>query len=139
MLDAADLRPNHHCIDELSEEYRRLDLVRDRRLFALRQKGQLKALFIMNLTDVGLNLSDLTNCIKVFVIDPEALSARILRTTLNRLASTYQKADLPALLYPVAFADEQGIEYEKCYNFWALSLQYTDQYFKYINRLLRFL
>ena len=139
MLDAADLRPNHHCINELSEEYRRLDLVRDRRLFALRQEGQLKALFIINLTDVGLNLSDLTNCIKVFVIDQEALSARILKTTLDRLASTYQKSDLPALLYPVEFADEQDIDYEKCYNFWALSLQYTDQYFKYINRLLRFL
>ena len=139
MLDAADLRPEHHCIDELSEEYKRLDMVRDRRLFALRQEGQLKALFMMNLTDVGLNLSELTNCIKVFVIDKEALPANILTTTLERLASTYQKADLPALLYPVAFADEQGIAYEKCYNLWALSLQYTDQYFKYINRLLRFI
>ena len=139
MLDAADLRSDHHCIDELSEEYGRLDLLRDRRIFALRQEGQLKALFMVNLTDLGLNLSDLTNCIKVFVIDQKALSANILRNTLDVLATKYQKADLPALLYPVAFADENGIAYEKCYNFWALSLQYTDQYFKYINRLLRFL
>jgi hypothetical protein len=139
MLDAADLRPNHHSIDELSEEYKRLDLQRERRLFALRQEGQLKAIFMVNLTDLGLNLSDLTNCIKVFVIDQKALSANILRATLDLLATKYQKANLPALLYPVAFADEQGIAYEKCYNFWALSLQFTDQYFKYINRLLRFL
>ena len=139
MLDAADLRPNHHRIDELSEEYKRLDLQRDRRLLALRQEGQLKAIFMVNLTDLGLNLSDLTNCIKVFVIDKKALSANILRATLDLLATKYQKANLPALLYPVAFADERGIAYEKCYNLWALSLQFTDQYFKYINRLLRFL
>ena len=139
MLDAADLRPNHHRIDELSEEYRRLDLQRDRRLFTLRQENQLKAIFMVNLTDLGLNLSDLTNCIKVFVIDQKALSANILRATLDLLARKYQKADLPALIYPVAFVDEQGLAYEKCYNFWALSLQFTDQYFKYINRLLRFL
>ena len=139
MLDAADLRPNHHRIDELSEEYKRMDLQRDRRLYALRQEGQLKAFFMVNLTDLGLNLSDLTNCIKVFVIDKKALSANILRTTLDLLAQKNQKADLPTLLYPVAFADEQGIPYEKCYSLWALSLQFTDQYFKYINRLLRFL
>jgi hypothetical protein len=139
MLDAADLRPNHDCIDELSAEYKRLDLQRDRRLFALRQAGRLKALFMVNLTDLGLNLSDLTNCIKVIVIDKRALSANILSTTLDLLATKYKKADLPALLYPVAYADEQAIAYEKCYNLWALSLQFTDQYFKYINRLLRFL
>jgi len=139
MLDAADLRPNHHCIDELSEEYKRLDLQRDRRLLALHQEGQLKAIFMVNLTDLGLNLSDLTNSIMVFVIDKKALSANILRATLDLLATKYQKANLPALLYPVAFADEQGLAYEKCYNLWALSLQFTDQYFKYINRLLRFL
>jgi hypothetical protein len=139
MLDAADLRPNHHRIDELTEEYKRLDLQRDRRLFALRQEDQLKAIFMVNLTDLGLNLSDLTNCIKVFIIDQKAFSANILRATLDLLARKHQKADLPALIYPVAFVDEQGLAYQKCYNFWALSLQFTDQYFKYINRLLRFL
>ena len=126
-------------IDELSEEYKRLGLQRDRQLFALRQAGQLKALVMMDLTDLGLNLSDLTNCIKVFVIDNKALSANILDATLDLLATKYQKADLPALLYPVAYADEQAIAYEKCYSLWALSLQFTDQYFKYINRLLRFI
>ncbi|MGD9079254.1 MAG: hypothetical protein PVG96_07935 [Desulfobacterales bacterium] len=139
MLDAADLRPNHYCIDSLSEEYKRLELQRDRRLFALRQEDQLKALFVVNLTDLGLNLSDLTNCIKVFVIDQKALSAKILTATLDLLATRFKKTDLPVLIYPVAFADQQAIAYEKCYNLWALSMQFTDQYFKYINRLLRFL
>ena len=139
MLDATDLRPNRLNIDELSEEYKRLGLQRDRHLFALRQEGQLKALVMVNLTDLGLNFSDLTNCIKVFVIDKKALPANILCATLDVLATKFQKADMPTLLYPVAYADEQAIAYEKRYNLWAFSLQFSDQYFKYINRLLRFL
>jgi len=138
IIDAADLRPNCLNIDELTEEYCRLGLQRERQIFALRQAGQLKALITVNLTDLGLNLSDLTNCIKVFVVDNKAVSANILGTTMDMLAKKFQKADMPALLYPVAYADEQAIAYEKRYNLWALSLQYTDQYFRYINRLLRF-
>jgi hypothetical protein len=139
MLDATDLRPNCLSIDTLSEEYERLGLKRDRQLFALRQEDQLKAIVIVNLTDLGLNLSDLTNCIKIFVLDKNALSADILNATLDILATKFQKTDMPALLYPAAYADEQSIAYEKRYNLWAFSLQFSDQYFKYINRLLRFL
>ncbi len=138
IMDAADLRPNRINIGELTEEYGRLGLQRERQLFALRQEGQLKALIMVNLTDLGLNLSDLTNCIKVFVVDNKAVSANIFGTALDMLATKFQKANTPALVYPVAYADEQAIAYEKRYSLWALSLQYTDQYFKYINRLLRF-
>jgi len=139
MLDATDLRLNRLNIDKLSEEYERLGLKRDRQLFALRQENQLKAIVMVDLTDLGLNLSDLTNCIKIFVIDQKALSANILNATLDVLATKFRKTNMPALLYPAAYADEQGIAYEKRYNLWAFSLQFSDQYFKYINRLLRFL
>ena len=139
MLDATDLRLNHLSIDTLSEEYERLGLKRERQLFALRQENQLKALVMVNLTDLGLNLSDLTNCIKIFVVDQKALSTNILNAALDVLATKFQKANMPALLYPATYADQQGIAYEKRYNLWAFSLQFSDQYFKYINRLLRFL
>ena len=138
MLEATDLRPNCLNMDTLSEEYERLGLNRDRHLFAVRQHHQLKAVVMVNLTNLGLNLSDLTNCIKVFVIDPQAFSAKILDATLDAVAAAFQKSDMPALLYPAVYADEKGIGYEKQYNLWAFSLQFSDQYFKYINRLLRF-
>jgi hypothetical protein len=138
ILDAADLRPDGLNLDDLTEEYQRLGLQRERRLFALRQKSKLKAMIIVNRADLGLNLSDLTNCLKVFVVDHKAVPASILATALDMLAAKLQKKNMPALLYPVAYADQQNIAYEKRYNLWALSMQYTDQYFRYINRLLRF-
>jgi len=139
MLDATDLRLNRLSIDKLSEEYEHLGLKRERQLFALRHENQLKALVMVNLTDLGLNLSDLTNCIKIFVVDQKALSTNILNAALDVLATKFQKTNMPALLYPATYADQQGIAYEKRYNLWAFSLRFSDQYFKYINRLLRFL
>jgi hypothetical protein len=138
MLDAADLRINRLSMDALSEEYEQMGLNRHRQLFALRQKNQLKAVIMVNLTDLGLNLSGLTNCMKIFVTDPTALTAKILIAAMDVLAAAYQKTSMPALLYPAAYADEQNLPYEKHYILWALSLEFSDQYFKYINRLLRF-
>lgn len=138
MLDATDLKYNVLNIDTLSEEYKRMGLNRHRQVLALRQGHQLKAIIMVNLTDLSLNLSDLTNCIKIIVIDPKALTAGILNAAMDTLAAKFHKASMPALLYPVAYADEQDITYEKQYNLWALSLQFSDPYFKYINRLLRF-
>ncbi len=138
MLDAIDLRYNLLSIGTLSDEYKRMGLNRHRELLALRQENQLKAVIMVDLTDLGLNLSDLTNCIKIMVVDAKALSANILNAAMDTLAVKFSKASMPALLYPAEYADEQNITYEKHYNLWALSLQFSDQYFKYINRLLRF-
>jgi len=139
MLDATDLGPNRHNLDQLSEEYRRVGFKRDRQLFALKRDDELKAVITVNLSDLGLNLSDLTNCINIVVIDTKALDIEILNTALTELASKFQKPELPALLYPVSYADEQGLLYDKRYNLWAFNLQFLDPWFKYINRLLRFI
>jgi len=94
---------------------------------------------VANISDIGLNLSDITNCIKVFVINKSEISAGILQAAISKVADIAGKEDFPTLLYPAAFADEQKISYEKIYNLWVLSLRYTDPYFEYLGRLLRFI
>jgi hypothetical protein len=138
MLDAIDLTPEKLDCDALSKEYNKAGLIRQRQLYSLKKAGSLKAIFLANTSDVGLNLSDITNCIKVFITDSEQLDADILRTALSAVADITGKDDFPALLYPAAFADEQEIDYEKIYNLWVCSLQYSDEYFRYLGRLLRF-
>jgi hypothetical protein len=105
----------------------------------LKKNGQLKAVLVANLSDIGLNLSDITNCVKVFVTNKAEFSADILQAAISRVADITGKEDFPTLLYPAAFADEQKISYEKIYNLWVLNLQYSDPYFKYLGRLLRFI
>jgi hypothetical protein len=138
MLDAIDLTPEKLDCDELSREYSKEGLIRQRQLFSLKKDGSLKAVFLVNTSNVGLNLSDITNCVKVFVTDSNQVDVDILRTAVSVVAEISGKKDSPTLLYPVSFADEQKIEYEKIYNLWVCSLQYSDEYFRYLGRLLRF-
>ena len=74
MLDAIDLKPEKMNCNELSNEYHRLGLSRVRHLYSLKKDGQLKAVLLANVSDIGLNLSDITNCVKVFVTDKVELS-----------------------------------------------------------------
>ena len=139
MLDAIDLTPEKFDSDALSKEYDKVGLIRERQLFSLRQDGNLKTIFLVNNSNLGLNLSDITNCVKAFVTDSRQLNADILRAAIQSVAGMAGKDDFPVLLYPAAFADEQDIEYEKIYNLWVCSLQYSDEYFRYLGRLLRFI
>jgi hypothetical protein len=138
MLDAIDLTPEKLDCNDLSTEYSKEGLIRQRRLFSLKKDSSLKAVFLINTSNVGLNLSDITNCVKVFVMDSNRLNADILRAAVSVVAEITGKDDFPTLLYPASFADDQQIEYEKTYTLWVCSLQYSDEYFRYLGRLLRF-
>jgi hypothetical protein len=137
-LEAMDLKPEKMNCHDLSDEYRQLGLTRARHIYSLKKNGQLKAVLVANISDIGLNLSDITNCIKVFVTNKVEFSAGIVQAAISKVADITGKEDFPTLLYPAAFADEQKISYEKIYNLWILNLQYSDPYFKYLGRLLRF-
>ncbi|MBW2574586.1 MAG: PilZ domain-containing protein, partial [Deltaproteobacteria bacterium] len=67
MLDALDIKSGLDGCDDLSKEYQRLGFKRERHLFSLKKDGILKAVVMVNISDIGLNLADLTNCIKVIV------------------------------------------------------------------------
>jgi len=138
MLDAIDLTPEKLGCDNLAQEYAQAGLTRVRQLFSLKKEGQLKAIFMVNTSDVGLNLSDITSCVKVFVTDADDLDVDTLQAAIATVAEITAKDNFPVLLYPAAFADEHQIEYDKIYNLWVCSLQYSDEYFRYLRRLLRF-
>ncbi len=138
MLETLDLTPYKLNIDNLAREYSRLGLKRGRHLFSLRKRGLLKSVVMVDIADLGLNLSDLTNCIKVFVIDATEFSKDIFFKTVSIVANTVKQDEMPILLYPAAYADNEKLQYEKHYNLWIINLQYTDPYFEYLNRLLRF-
>jgi hypothetical protein len=138
MIEALDLKPGQVSIDNLAREYNGLGLTRGRQLYSLRENGQLRAVAMVNIADLGLNLSDLTNCIKVFVLDGNSLPKDIFYSVISTVAETMLQEEIPVLLFPAVYADDQHIEYEKHYNLWVINLQFTDPYFKYLNRLLRF-
>jgi hypothetical protein len=139
LIDALDLRPEKIDCMDLSREYAKLGLTRLRHLYSLKNNGQLKAVFQVNQSDVGLNLSDITSCIKVYVTDSQEFGKDIFQTAIAMIAEITDKKDFPTLIYPAAYADENDIAYDKNYTLWVCSLQYSDAYFRYLKRLVRFI
>ena len=138
MLDALELKPNMVPQDKLSLEYQRLGLKRKRYIFSLKRAGQLKAIINLNISDIGLNMSDLTNCIQIFVLDPDDLSKNIFYLTLSLLSVKFEQNDIPVLFYPVSYAENMSIPYEKLYTLWVLNVKnHTDHYFRYLKKMFR--
>lgn len=137
MIPAIDLEPGIESEDEPDEEFSRLGLKRQRLCFSLKRDGELQAMILINLSDAGLNMSELTNCIQVIVLDQDNLTRGELMAALNRLGRQYFESDkIPAILYPVKYAKDQDIKYDKIYTMWILNCQNLDQYFKFCNTFL---
>jgi hypothetical protein len=112
--------------------------IRDRETYrySLRQEGSLKAFFLVNCTDAGFNMADLTNCVTLVVLDPQ-LAPALVEASLTYLGRHFDAADMPVLTYPLAYLRQHGLACEKSYQLWILNLQYTDRYFKFCDRLYR--
>ncbi len=137
MVRALDLEPGRSDCDELSREYARLELKRERHLFSLKKDGILKALVMFNISDMGLNMSELTNCAKIIVLDPEDVSREMIESVLSNLSSQLAQKEFPVLLYPSEYAEKNSITCPKLYNLWILNTQYSDEYFRFIQKLLK--
>jgi hypothetical protein len=137
MIQAFDLSPEPEMMarNELANEYKKMNLKRKRLLFSLKHNESLKAVLLLNISDVSLNLSGLTNCISLFLIDPENLSMEIVFSSISELSHEYDLKKIPLLLYPHTFADSLSISYEKLYNLWVLDTQFSDDYFKHLENL----
>lgn len=137
MIEALALREEDRDAETaLSHEYARLKFTRARRLFALRRGNSCIALIAANRSDLGLNLSDLTNGLQVFVLRPDALPASVLLNTLATLAAPYQPGGASVLLHPRRYADEQGVAYDKTYELTVLDLEHIGPLLDFVDGLI---
>jgi hypothetical protein len=136
MLHAIDMEPGMIDCGELDREYRQLGFKRERHLFSVTKDGILKAVIMLVISDVGMNLSDLTNCIKVFVVDEVDFPRDMLYLMLSCITLKFNKDDVPVLVFPAAYAETHDIPFDKIYNMWILNLLYTDDYLKFMENLL---
>jgi len=136
-LNALHVDPAYE-VNTLGACYKKAGLQRENQLFSISHAGILQALAVVNRSEAGLNLSNLTHCIHLFVIDQDHLSRDALFSVLSALLGYYDEMeDVPVLLYPAVYAEEHNIEIEKTYNLWVLSMNYTDSYFDYMSKLFK--
>ncbi|MFZ5563924.1 MAG: hypothetical protein ACOZBW_07705, partial [Thermodesulfobacteriota bacterium] len=137
MIQALDLVPGSSTIRKLSNEYLQLGFQRKRYLFSLKTKDQLKAILMINSSDIGVNMADLTSCIKIFVVEPRGLPAEAVYTSLTRICKNLKKKSMPVFVYPANYAGEMGISYEQTFHLWVLDTQYTDQFTRQVKALIQ--
>jgi hypothetical protein len=138
MLSALDLKPRQNKLKEISQLFKKIGLKRNRYLYSLKKNGSLKAIIMVNISDLGLNLSDLTNSTTAYILDSENLPYNILKESISILMKSLSMSDSPILIYPKEYLEFQEIPYERTYNLWVLNMNNTDHYFRYLTRLLRF-
>jgi hypothetical protein len=136
LLQGLDLTEHAVSLEPaISGEYSLLGFKRERHLYSLKRKGVMKALLAANFSDVGLNMSDLTNCLQAFVIEPEELPPEVLFRALEALARRYDHDVVPLLIHPRSYADERSVAYDKSYDLGILDLEHFGSYLEFIKGL----
>lgn len=137
LFNAFDFDHNLHNIDELSTEYERIGFKREKYVFSVKIYGKLKAIFLVLVSELGVNLSGLTNSIHVFVIDKQDFSKSAFAMVLHELQKYYQDKNIQILIYPTTYALDNNIIQNKVYNFWVFNSTYLDSFIKFTNEFLK--
>jgi hypothetical protein len=120
----------------LESAYKKLSLVRRWKIFSLHYSGKLKAIIIAEESDLALNLSDLLNGFKIFILDDD-LPSDILFSVTGNIAQPYAAETLPLLIYPAEYAKANGLNVEKNYFMWCLDARKGHELVKYLANRFR--
>ncbi len=136
MLSALDLEPHMLHAHELDEEYKKIGFHRERHLFSLKSGGNVQAIFMVLISNPGLNMSDVTNCIHVFVLDSKNVSPANISSVLSALSKFYDQESIPVLLFPAHYGQNNQAISKKRYNLFVVDVQYSDDYLNYMEHLI---
>lgn len=134
LIDAFGLKPKRSNGENLSRVFARLGFFRNWRVYSLLHDRELKAMFIVNQSDLGINLSELLNSITVTVIDSHGLTWDILSRAIENFTGGYKIDNIPVMIYPVEYAKENNVPYEKEYYLWILNLQNANDYLQHMQQ-----
>lgn len=136
MMQAFELYSGGADPEELAREYRALGFRKELHLYSLRKQGSLKVFFLVNCTDAGFNMAELTNCVTVMVLD-EKVPPSFIESCLEEIGRHYEGNEMPVLTYPFCYVERNSLPYDKVYLLWVLDLQYSDAYLEYCEGLFR--
>ena len=133
LLEAMGIGTTRHDGRSLEQDYASMGLTRKTDTFSLKHNGELKAVFIIDQSDVGLNLSDLLNSIKVLIVDYN-LPWDILNSNLCKAAAVYGNDQIPVMIYPSDYMESKGIICSRYYYVWVLKSIYSDTYIQWMKK-----
>jgi hypothetical protein len=137
LLNILDSGESNTGDETLENVFERLGFLRRCRYYSLIYQGHLKAIFIVDQSDLAINMSNLLNCIKVLITDPSGLPLELLSLAVTKLGSVYNLDKVTLLIYPASSIDSKEFTYKKQYQLWILNLQYSNQFMDYVQKNFR--
>jgi len=132
LLDILPFDRQNEGEESLEEVYRRKGFLRQCNIHTLIQGESLKAVLIVNRSNLGINLSELLNGIKIIITDSAGLPWEVLNTALAELTPVYPANTVPLMIYPASYPDEKAIPVDKKYLLWIISTQYGKTLCEYL-------
>jgi len=123
--------------ESLEKVAKLLGFMRKWKAYSLVNKDKLNAVLIVNQSDLGVNLSELLNCIMIFMIDSEGLSWELLSSAVSELRGVYDLNKVPLLIYPSDDPVINAIPYDKQYQMWILDMHHSNQFMQFMQRKFR--
>ena len=136
-LAATDMLPESLQGGTLSQEYAKMDFNRELHRMSVRKNGELKAVMAINITDVGMNLSELSNAVHIYIVDGAGFGKKDLRLMMSLIAVKFNLKHYPAMVYPAEFLEKVEIPAEKIYNLMTVNLAHWDDYMRYTTEFLK--
>jgi hypothetical protein len=134
LLDVLNLAHKEAADGSLENVASRLGFIRKWKTYSLVYKGCLKAVLIVNQSDIGIDLSELLNGIKALVIDPENLPWKVLSLAVAQLTGVYHLDNIPLLIYPSMYADIINMPCEKKYYMWITYTRHSNKFLEYMQQ-----
>jgi len=128
---------NDSSEEGIEKLYNKFGFTREWKTYSLTSHGRLNAVLIVDRSNLGLNLSELLNSIKIVVTNQDNLPWDILSIAIGQLAHIYDKSKVPVLIYPMDYVNARQIPYEKKYQLWILDVRYGDEYMEFMQRKFR--
>jgi hypothetical protein len=136
--EALDLTPQGYRDETLAQVYSSNGLSRQRQIYALRNQKSLKALIDIQNSDLGLNLSEITNATTVYVLDTLACHREVIRHVICNLTIRYNKLHHPVMFFPRSYLAHYNIPSDKEYTLWALDVvKAAESYMSWMNKFCR--
>ncbi|MCD6580502.1 MAG: hypothetical protein J7K90_01765 [Desulfuromusa sp.] len=133
--DALDLTPEHYKSDEITALYKKNGLSRNRYIWALKNQGVLKVLIDVQNSDLGLNLSEITNATTCYFLTEKKFPLNVLQSALFSLSQEYHKWSHPVMLFPSNQELLPDIHLNRQYSLWILNLtEGGESYMKWLYR-----
>ena len=137
LLEVMQLTHENSSNESVENLYDRLGFSRRWKAYSLTHYDELNAVLIVEQSDLGLNLSELLNGIKIVVTNLEGLPWDILSTAIGQLAPLYNKDKVPILIYPLEYVNAKAIPYEKQYQLWAYHARFNGQFMEFLKQRIR--